>query len=375
MFQAVNDWWYQTVDPWIDRVAPERAFFGNDVERWLVAVGLLLGLWLLLRVTKGVIRKRAQKFADETNSFWSQGLADLATATKLWFLFGLAFYASSTILVLPDRTLSIVRSLSAIVVILQAAIWGNVLIGFGISRYAKENRVEDAASVTTMSALGFLVKLAIWTIALLLILDNMGVDVTALIAGLGVGGIAVALAAQNILGDLFASLSIVMDKPFVLGDFIIVGDYMGNVENIGLKTTRIRSLSGEQLIFPNSDLLSSRIRNYKRMEERRAVFTLGVTYQTSVAHLQEIPQIVKDAITAQENTRFDRAHFTGFGDSALTYEVVYYVTTSDYNLYMDIQQRINFQLLEQFESRGIEFAYPTQTLYLQQTDHHPAEKS
>jgi small-conductance mechanosensitive channel len=219
-----------------------------------------------------------------------------------------------------------------------------------------------------MSALAFLGKLALWTVAFLLILDNLGVDITTLIAGLGVGGIAVALAAQNVLGDLFASLSIVMDKPFVLGDFIVVGDFQGTVEHIGLKTTRLRSLSGELLVFPNSDLLTSRIRNFKHMQERRVVFAIGVTYETALSELQEIPQIIKEAITSQEQTRFDRAHLQRFGESALIYEAVYFVSVPDYALYMDIQQRVNFRLLEGFASRGIEFAYPTQTVHLPQPE-------
>ncbi|MCA9068269.1 MAG: mechanosensitive ion channel family protein [Planctomycetaceae bacterium] len=374
MWQSVVDWWQATVDPMIDRVLPEREFLGNNVERWLVAIGVFLGLWALFRIIKSIVRRRAKTLAERSESIapWAKAVEDVATATKLWFLFGLAFYLSSLILALPDRALVVVRSLAAIVLILQAAIWGNKLIEFAITRYSKENRVEDAASVTTMSALAFLGKLAIWSIAFLLVLDNLGVDVTALIAGLGVGGIAVALAAQNVLGDLFASLSIVMDKPFVLGDFIIVGDFMGTVENIGMKTTRLRSLSGEQLVFPNSDLLGSRIRNFKRMQERRVVFGIGVTYETALSKVQKIPELIKQAITSQEQARFDRAHFKAFGDSALTYEAVYYVTTADYNIYMDIQQQINFQLLEQFESQGIEFAYPTQTIHLQQASQNPA---
>ncbi len=368
MFQSIAAWWQQNIDPFIDRIAPNRKFFGNDVERWMIAFGVLLGLWLLFRIIKGIVRSRAQGLADRLKFSWAAAVVDLATATKLWFLFGLACYLSSLILVLPVRVLSVVQSLAAMVVILQAAIWGSVLIAFGLHRYAEQNRVNDAASVTTMSALAFLGKLALWTVAMLLILDNLGVDVTALIAGLGVGGIAVALAAQNVLGDLFASLSIVLDKPFVLGDFISVGDFLGTVENIGLKTTRLRSLSGEQLVFPNSDLLSSRIRNYKSMRERRVVFSIGVTYQTSLPHLREIPQILKEAITSHEQARFDRAHLKGFGDSALTYEAVYYVSLADFTVYMDIQQDINFTLLERFAALEIEFAYPTQTVFVQQTD-------
>jgi len=203
-------------------------------------------------------------------------------------------------------------------------------------------------------------------------LHNLGIDITALIASLGIGGIAVALAVQNILADLFACLTISFDKPFVIGDFIIVGDLMGTVEHIGLKTTRIRSLSGEQLVFSNNDLLGSRIRNFKRMYERRVVFNFGVVYQTSYDHLAEIPAMVKKVIGAQEQTRFDRAHFKSYGDSSLDFEVVYYVLVPDYNTYMDIQQAINMSLFRQFEKKGIQFAYPTRTLYINQEPSQPA---
>jgi small-conductance mechanosensitive channel len=196
------------------------------------------------------------------------------------------------------------------------------------------------------------------------VLENLNFDVSALVASLGVGGIAVALAAQNILGDLFASLSILFDKPFVVGDFIIVDDLPGTVEKVGLKTTRVRSLFGEQLVFSNNDLLSSRIKNYKRMEERRVVFPLGVTYQTGAEQLELIPGIIKKTIEKQEKVRFDRSHFKGYGDFALLFETVYWVTEPDYNLYMDIQQKINLELFHLFEEQGIEFAYPTQTIHL-----------
>lgn len=223
---------------------------------------------------------------------------------------------------------------------------------------------EDAATVTTFTALGFIGRIALWTVVLLLALDNLGVEVSALIAGLGIGGVAVALALQNVLGDLFASLSIVLDKPFVIGDFIIVDNYLGTIEHVGLKTTRVRSLSGEQLIFANSDLLKSRIRNYKRMVERRIVFTLGVTYQTPYEKLKKIPQIIKEVLEKQENARLDRAHFKEYGDFSLNYEIVYYVQSPDYYLYMDIQQAVNLEIYRRFQEEGIEFAYPTQTLFL-----------
>jgi len=203
-------------------------------------------------------------------------------------------------------------------------------------------------------------------VILLLALDNFGVNITTLVTGLGIGGIAVALALQSVLGDLFASLSIVLDKPFVIGDFINVDEYMGTVEHIGLKTTRVRSLSGEQLVFSNSDLLKSRIRNYKHMQERRVAFTIGVTYQTPLDRVAAIPSIIRKIIEAQGGVRFDRSHFKTYGDSALVFETVYYVLSSDYNAYMDIQQAINLRVYEEFAAEGIEFAYPTRTLYMKQ---------
>jgi small-conductance mechanosensitive channel len=196
-------------------------------------------------------------------------------------------------------------------------------------------------------------------------LDTYGVNVTTLIAGLGISGIAVALAVQNVLGDLFASFSIVFDKPFVIGDFIIVGDYLGTVEYVGLKTTRIRSLSGEQLVFSNGDLLKSRIRNFKRMFERRVVFTIGVLYQTTYEHLIEIPKMIQSIIENQSQVRFDRAHFKEYGAYSLNFEIVYWIQNPDYNVYMDIQQTINLSIFKQFKEKGIEFAYPTQTLFVQ----------
>jgi small-conductance mechanosensitive channel len=202
-------------------------------------------------------------------------------------------------------------------------------------------------------------------VVLLIALDTLGVDITTLIAGLGVGGIAVALAVQNVLGDLFASLAIVLDKPFVVGDFIDTGgEHVGVVENVGLKTTRVRSLSGEELVIANSDLLSSRIRNYKRMSQRRALFEIGVVYGTPSDKLRRIPELIRKAVESRDNTRFDRSHFKSFGDSALVFETVYFMTVPDYNAYMDTQQAINLELYQRFEAEEIEFAYPTQTLFL-----------
>jgi len=198
------------------------------------------------------------------------------------------------------------------------------------------------------------------------VLENLGVDVTAMVAGLGIGGVAVALALQNILGDLFASVSIMLDKPFEVGDFLVVGTEMGNVESVGVKTTRVRSLSGEQLVFANGDLLQARIRNYKRMQERRVVFNVGVTYQTTADQVEKLPPLIESIVSSVEGLRFDRAHFKAFGDSSLVYEIVYWVESPDYKVYMDAQQRINLALMRSLEEMGVTIAYPTQTIYLHQ---------
>jgi len=222
---------------------------------------------------------------------------------------------------------------------------------------------EDPSKVATIGVLGILAQSSLWVLVALLLLANAGVEITPLIAGLGVGGIAIALAVQTVLSDLLASLSILLDKPFVVGDFLIVGDLMGNVENIGLKTTRIRSLSGEQLVFSNNDLLSSRIRNYGRMRERRATFEVGVTYETPREKLARIPEILKAAVEAQPKTRFDRSHFIKFAPYSLDFETVYYVEVPDMNTYLDIQQAINLRVLSEFAGEGIDFAYPTQMIH------------
>lgn len=212
--------------------------------------------------------------------------------------------------------------------------------------------------------LQFIVLLLLWSLIVLLALGNLGVDVTALVAGLGVGGIAVALAVQNVLGDLFASLAIVLDKPFELGDFIIVDDNVGSVEHIGLKTTRVRAISGEQLIFSNADLLGARVRNFGRMYERRIVFSVGVTYSTPRTELERIPPLLQAAIEAETSVRFDRSHLSAYGTYSIDFESVYFVTSPDYGVYMDAQQRILLRVHARFEEHGIEFAFPTQTLLL-----------
>jgi small-conductance mechanosensitive channel len=292
-------------------------------------------------------------------------LRELLRSTRWLFMLVVALFLASLTLTIPDKTQHILTKLAVISLLIQAGAWAGAVLRVSLQRYRRDQVQKDPASVTTLNLINFVGRLFIWTIVLLLVLDNLGVNITALVAGLGVGGIAVALALQTILGDLFASLSIVLDKPFVVGDFLKVGEMLGTVENVGLKTTRLRSLSGEQLVFANSDLLNSRIQNFGRMFERRVVFEIGVTYQTPRDKLRLIPQIIREGVEAQQKTRFDRSHFRAYGDFALLFESVFFVLGPDYNQYMDIQQAILLHIHERFEQEGIEFAYPTQTLFVQ----------
>jgi small-conductance mechanosensitive channel len=342
----------------------EWTYLGNSVRTWLLAALVGIVVYAGLQTVRVLVVRHMSALAGRTATDIDDILTDALRRTKLFFLLFLSVYAASRILTLSESADHALRVIGVVVVVVQAALWGNVMINTFIRRQMARRMEDDAATATTINAIGFVTRLVFYSIIVLVGLDNLGIDITTLVAGLGIGGIAVALALQNVLGDLFASLSIVLDRPFVIGDFIIVDDLMGSVEYIGLKTTRVRSLSGEQLVFANSDLLSARVRNYKRMAERRIAFTIGVTYQTPRSSLQQIPGMIRSAVEAQELARFDRSHFKEFGDFSLNFETVYYVLQPDFNTYMDVQQAINLDIHEKFEEAGIDFAYPTQTLFL-----------
>lgn len=358
---------------WFDSVTEsellQRQFYDYSLLAWLLAAGTFIVAFLLLRLAVRFARRRAVSLTERRDWDVAHSVSALVKGTKWWFLLAVSLYLSSLVLDFPrGEPTRLATSIAITALLLQLAVWADVLIVLLIERYMRRRLETDAAGVTMMSALGFLGRMAAWTIAVLLILENQHVQINSLVAGLGIGGIAVALAAQNVLGDLFASLSIVLDRPFILGDFIAVDDFLGSVERIGLKTTRLRSLSGEQVVFSNNDLLKGRIRNYKRMYERRIQFSFGVEYGTSYDRLAAMPGMIREAILAQAQTRFDRAHFKSFGDSALLFEAVYFVLSPDYNLYMDIQQAINLALVQRFSEEGIQFAFPTQTVFVHKAD-------
>ena len=234
-----------------------------------------------------------------------------------------------------------------------------------INRVIKKRVAKDATSEAILGLMGKILKGIIWGVGLIFVLSNLGVNVTSLLAGLGIGGIAIAFALQNILEDLFSSFAIFFDKPFRVGDFIVVGgNYKGSVEKIGIKTTRLRSLQGEELVISNKELTSAKIQNFGKIERRRVVLNVGVTYETPLEKLRKIPQLVKEIVENTDNVDFDRAFLVKFGDFAIIFEIVYFVQSSDYLMHLESQQKILFKIKEVFEKENIEFAYPTQTLYL-----------
>lgn len=339
--------------------------WGNSIDTWLIAAGIAVGLLLAVKLVRDFLVRRFFKRDAQREDDINALVAAIVKSISMPIVAVLFLYIGAQGLDLQEKFKVWVSAVAMIAVIIQIARTGNVLITFGFKRYQKKYVHDTGERITTLRALTLVGRTALFAIAALLALDNVpGVKITTLVASLGIGGIAIAMALQNILGDIFASLSILMDKPFVIGDFIIVETHMGTVEYIGLKTTRIRSLSGEQLVFSNGDLLKSRIRNYKRMAERRVVFSIGVVYQTGYDALKEIPGMIRRIIEDQDLVRFDRTHFQGYGEFALTFETVYYVLSPDYNVYMDIQQAINLEIFRQFEDQDIQFAYPTQTVYL-----------
>ncbi|MFZ2938459.1 MAG: mechanosensitive ion channel family protein [Candidatus Omnitrophota bacterium] len=342
----------------------EQVFFGNRILDYIIA---LLTLFLSVLFVKVVIRvfiKRLKKFAEKTTTTFDDFLIIILERIVMPGLYLSCIYFGLKTLKMPSGIGGVINALQLVVITFFATRIVIMFLGYSLNVYLSKKQ-EDTTLAHSLEGMLKVVKFIIWGLAAVIFLDNIGFKVSTIIAGLGIGGVAVAIAAQALLKDFFSYFSIVFDRPFKLGDFIIIGDFMGTVEHIGIKTTRIRSLGGEQVIFSNTDLTDSRVRNYKVMEKRRVLFRIGVTYQTSLSQLKEIPRIIENIIKNTKDTVFDRAHFFSYGDFSLIFEIVFYIIGPDYNKYMDIQQEINFAIKEEFEKRRIEFAYPTQTLYIQ----------
>jgi small-conductance mechanosensitive channel len=341
----------------------DQIIYFNSVRAWAVAVAIGVAAFVALLLVRMLLLGRLSAIAKRTTTDLDDILVEIVARTRPYFLAAAAGVFASRFLTLPATIDVYVGGAFALVLLAQCGMWGATAVDLWISqRLNRRVTGVDVASATTIRALGIGIKVLLWVIIFITALDKFGVNVTTLVTGLGIGGVAIALAVQNVLGDLFAALSIVLDKPFDVGDAIAVDQMSGTVERIGLKTTRVRSLSGEQIIISNSDLLKSRIRNYKRQVERRVVFTTDVTYDTAPETMSRVPGLIREVVSAQQPVRFDRSHFTQYTDSALRVETVYYVLDADYTRYLDIQQTINIELLRRFNAENIGFAFPTRTI-------------
>jgi small-conductance mechanosensitive channel len=340
-------------------------FLGNPVADWLLALVAVAVVAAGLDAAKAILLRRLRSFVA-ANPGGSRPLGAAVAAlsrTRLAVLVIVGLYAGASLLALPERTHVFISRAAIAAVLVQCAIWGDHALRAWLAG-ARAQQAGDPDRVTSATAVAFLLRVVLWAVVALMTLDNLGVNITALVASLGVGGIAVALAVQSILGDLFAKLSIVLDKPFVVGDFIIVDKMLGTVESVGLKTTRVRSLGGEQIVFSNADLLKSRIHNLRRMETRRVVFQVAVTYDTPEPALRALPGLMEAIVTAQPKVRFDRAHLSSLAAPAYTFEVVYFVDSADYRVFMDVQQEIYLRIVAMLDEQGVRLALPAQTVRL-----------
>lgn len=342
-----------TLLQWIVSHGPNNVWVLSLITFLGSYVVIRLAVWLVIRGLGSIARRSRAKLDDIIVDFLS------GVSGNVWALIALLIALRlPTFPELFERMID--GSLFVVIVVLVVLLLQRLLEH--VMLHHLPDAQEDAQELPTVLRVSL--SLALWIFAVLLILSNMGVNIISLVAGLGIGGIAIALAVQNILGDIFSSYSLYFDKPFKEGDFIIVGQHMGTVKKIGLKTTRIESLEGEEIVISNQELTSTRVQNYKRMHQRRVVLRFGVTYDTSTDVMRKIPSMLRSIIETTENVRFDRAHFRQFGDSSLDFEVIYYMLNSNYGAYMDAQQSINLAIMEQFAKDNISFAFPTRTVHL-----------
>ena len=335
----------------------QTVYYGNTLVAWVKAL-VTFALWFtILPLARAFIGRRLAKRAADYPVTALLMLRSLIGATTRLFMVAVATYLAMRWLRIPQAADRYVDTAILVIVWWQVALWLTAAVRHAVeTRRRRDLAAEGAASLNILRFVGVLV---VWVIAFLMLLTNLGIEIGPLIAGLGIGGIAIALAVQNVLGDLFASLSIALDKPFRVGDALAIGDEKGTVEYIGIKSTRLRSNSGELIVISNSDLLKSRVRNYTRLTERRAELALRIAYETPHELIAELPKIIEAAISGQPKVRFERAHFSRYGDYALLFEATYVVESSDYIEFMDAQQAINLRLLDEFGRRGITLAYPT----------------
>lgn len=347
-------------------------FLNNSIKNYLFGLTALVTVFFLIKIFDRYLLNKMDIFIEKFSYSFSRFSKKLIKKRLYPFLYLLTFYIAFEQLTVKrqiDKFINFVLVTLTVVFIVLAI---SDIISYSLKKYwSKKEKSDEQQKILDITL--FLVKFLLWTIALIFILDNLNIEITGLITGLGVGGVAIAFAAQSVLTDLFNYFTIFFDKPFDIGDFIITGEYRGTIESIGIKTTRIRSITGEQLIISNTDLVNSRINNYKRMQRRRINFSFGLTYDTPLNKLKKVPEIIEKIINSVDGTEFDRAHFAEFSNFSLIFQVVYYVNNSEYKTYMDIQEQINFKLKEKMTEIGAEFAFPSQTLYFNQKNNLESE--
>jgi small-conductance mechanosensitive channel len=340
---------------------------GNSGWEYTQSLLWFVGLMIVFKIFKLVILERLNYLSEKTKSDIDDFAIKMVKELKPPFYLIIAFYIAIRPLTLNELVGKVVFGLFIIVLIFQAILIAQKIIDYILERKILKN-IEDAEDAQNKRAviklLSKIVKIVLWAIGILMVLSNLGVDVTSLVAGLGVGGIAVAFALQGVLGDLFASFSIFIDQPFKVGDYVQAGAESGTIKKVGMKTSRIKTLSGEELVVLNTDIGSARVRNFSRMEKRRIKYDIGVVYGTSSKKLKEIPKIIEEIVKKEKDATFGRVRFTTFGDFALIFEVLYHINESDFDLYLEVQERINLGIYEEFEKNKIEFAFPTQTLHI-----------
>jgi len=334
---------------------------------YVVAGGVFFSLIGVFWLVRTIILNRLERLSKSTHTDIDDAVIAIVRGIHPLVYSVAAAYVALQILTLPSALMMMVTALTLGVLVWQAVHVSLALVSLFTKRLVERESLPDGTPDPNTSTIANLIiliaRMVLWSLGIIFVLANVGIEITSLIAGLGIGGIAIAFALQGILSDLFASFSIYFDKPFRIGDFIVVGTDMGTVERIGIKSTRLRTLQGEELVISNAELTTARVQNFKKMQERRITATFGVTYDTASTELEALPGYIKDIFIAIAGARLDRAHFRSFGDSALIFEVIYFVESSDYAVFMDIQQTYNLALLTLCRSRGIAFAFPTQTIY------------
>jgi len=336
-------------------------FWGNTILDYIYVIAGIVVAWLVLQVFKKWILTWVKKAAVNSRTNLDDVIISAVEKLVIPYVYWVINYIIIDQLRLTPTAKHVLRIAITVITIFYAIRVINHIIQFSVHLYMRR-RNEAEARIFQLNGILNVIKVIVWMLGFLFLLENLGYNVTTIIAGLGIGGIAIALAAQNILSDLFSYFVIFFDKPFEIGDFVVAGSESGNVEQIGIKTSRIRTLGGEELVMPNAELVKAAIHNFKRQQRRRVVFNLRVVYSTSPDVLQQIPGIIKQVITSKENVVYDRAHLQALQDYYINFEVVYNITTADYNLYMDLQQNIFLELLNEFKARKIEFALPVQNV-------------